>query len=227
MHGEAFNDGPRHAAHIMPGMGKSHFPATTKKPEAQAFIDQGVAQLHSFYYFESERSFRQAAKIDPDCAMAYWGMAMSNVNNPKRAKEFLKEARKRAASASRREQLYIEALEAFYKDGDTDKNRQQNLLKGLESIVQDFPDDIDARAWLAMVAWQFAGNAIISRQSAGHHDRLGLAGRADASRRAPLPHPPLGRRQADPGREVGGALSARPRRASRTPGTCPATPTPG
>ena len=85
----------------MPGMGKSHFPATTKKPEAQAFIDQGVAQLHSFYYFESERSFRQAAKIDPDCAMAYWGLAMSNVNNAKRAKEFLKEARKRAASASR------------------------------------------------------------------------------------------------------------------------------
>ena len=104
VHGEAFNDGPRHTAHIMPGMGKSHFPATTKKPEAQAFIDQGVAQLHSFYYFESERSFRQAAKLDPDCATAYWGMAMSNVNNSKRAKEFLKEARKRVASASRREQ---------------------------------------------------------------------------------------------------------------------------
>ncbi|MGP0070240.1 MAG: redoxin domain-containing protein [Isosphaeraceae bacterium] len=165
VHGEAFNDGPRHAAHIMPGMGKSHFPATTKKPEAQAFIDQGVAQLHSFYYLESERSFRQAAKIDPDCATAYWGMAMSNVNNTKRAKEFLKEARKRAASVSRREQLYIEALEAFYKDGDPDKTRQQNLIKGLETIVQDFPDDINARAWVAMVAWQFAGNAVISRQS--------------------------------------------------------------
>jgi hypothetical protein len=112
VHGEAFNDGPRHHAHIMPGMGKAHFPATTKTPEAQAFIDQGVAQLHSFYYFESERSFRQAALIDPDCAIAYWGMAMSNVNNPKRAREFVKDARKRAAAASRREQLYIDALEA-------------------------------------------------------------------------------------------------------------------
>ncbi len=165
VHGEAFNDGPRHHAYVMPGMGKSHFPATTKKPEAQAFIDQGVAQLHSFYYFESERSFRQAARIDPDCATAYWGMAMSNVNNAKRAKEFLKEARKRAASASRREQLYIAALEAFYKEGDKPGNRQQNWLRGLESIVQDFPDDIDARAWAAMVAWQFAGHAIVSRQS--------------------------------------------------------------
>src|SRR4051795_8401849 len=61
IHGEAFNDGPRHQAHMMDGMGKIHFPVTTAKPEAQAFIDQGVAQLHSFYYYESERSFRQAA----------------------------------------------------------------------------------------------------------------------------------------------------------------------
>ena len=81
VHGEAFNDGPRHTAYLMPGMGKVHFPVTSKKPQLQAFIDQGVGQLHSFYYFESERSFRQAAQIDPDCAMAYWGMAMSNINN--------------------------------------------------------------------------------------------------------------------------------------------------
>ena len=53
------------AAYLMPGMGKVHFPVTTTKPEAQAFIDQGVAQLHSFYYFEAERSFRQAAKTRP------------------------------------------------------------------------------------------------------------------------------------------------------------------
>ena len=99
VHGEAFNDGPRHAAYLMPGMGKIHFPVTTKKPEVQAFIDQGVAQIHSFYYLEAERSFRQAARIEPDCAMAYWGMAMANINNPKRAQGFLKEARKRAVVA--------------------------------------------------------------------------------------------------------------------------------
>src|SRR5438552_17494220 len=60
VHGEAVNDGPRHAAPLMPGMGKARFPVTTKKPEAQAFMDQGVAQLHSFYYFESEPSFLHA-----------------------------------------------------------------------------------------------------------------------------------------------------------------------
>jgi peroxiredoxin len=165
VHGEAFNDGPRHAAYLMPGMGKVHFPVTSREPEAQTFIDQGVAQLHSFYYFESERSFRQAAKIDPDCAMAYWGMAMANVHNSKRASDFLKEARKRAASISRRETLYLEALEAFYKPGANDKSKRQAWLLGLETIVQEFPADIDVRAWLAIVTWQNAMDGIGSRQA--------------------------------------------------------------
>ena len=133
VHGEAFNDGPRHAAYRIPGMGKVHFPVATKQPEAQAFIDQGVAQLHSFYFFESERSFRQAAKFDPDCAMAYWGMAMANVHNGKRAGAFLKEARKRAAAISRREALYLEALEASYKEGANAKTTRQGWLLGLEN----------------------------------------------------------------------------------------------
>jgi peroxiredoxin len=165
VHGEAFNDGPRHAAYAMPGMGKVHFSASTKKPEAQALINQGVAQLHSFYYFESERSFRQAAKVDPDCAMAYWGMAMSNVNNAKRAKEFLKEARKRAANVTPREKLYVDAIEGFYKDGANDRTKRQNLIQGLEAIIQEYPSDIDARAWLALATWQNASAGIGSRQA--------------------------------------------------------------
>src|SRR5207245_1768928 len=115
VNGEAFDDGPRHAAYLMPGMGKASFPVTTGKTETQAFINQGVAQLHSFFYFEAERSFRQASKIDSSYAMAYWGMAMANVNNAKRAKGFLKEARQRAAKLGRRETLYLEALEALSK----------------------------------------------------------------------------------------------------------------
>src|ERR1700733_12739673 len=116
VHGEAFNDGPRHTAYLMPGMGEVHFPATSKKPEVQAFIDQGIGQIHSFYYFEFERSFRQAAKVDPTCAIAYWGMAMSNINNSKRAQGFLNEARKRASSLDRHGLLYLEALESFFKE---------------------------------------------------------------------------------------------------------------
>jgi peroxiredoxin len=154
LHGEAFDDGPRHHAELIPGMGKVHFPVTTGRAEAQPFIDQGVAQLHSFFYFEAERSFRQAALIDPDCAMAYWGMAMSNVNNARRGRGFLKEARKRDAKLTAREKLYLTALEGLFKEGSDSKAQKQAFQDGLEAVVQESPGDIDARAWLAMASWQ-------------------------------------------------------------------------
>jgi peroxiredoxin len=154
LHGEAFDDGPRHHAERMPSMGRSHFTVSTRKPEAQEFVDQGVAQLHSFFYFEAERSFRQAAVIDPECAMAYWGMAMANMNNARRARGFLKEARTREAAMTPREKLYLAAIEGLFKEGASDKDHRQAFQDGLETLVQEFPGDIDARAWLAMATWQ-------------------------------------------------------------------------
>ena len=152
----------------MPGMGKVDFPVTTMSPEARAFVAQGVGQLHSFFYLEAERSFRQAALLDPACPMTYWGMAMANVNNAKRAKGFVKEARARAKAnpPSRREQLYLDALDALYKEGSNDKQAKKDHLLALETLVQEFPDDLDARAWMVMVAWQNAGpDGIGSRQA--------------------------------------------------------------
>jgi len=147
-------------------MGRVHFHVTTSNPEAQAFVEQGVAQLHSYYYLEAERSFRQAAMLDPELAMAYWGMAMANVNNEKRARGFLKEARKRDSKLSGREKLYLESLEALYKEGVDAKLRKRNHLLGLETIVQEYPGDLNARAWMAMVTWQNAGSdGIGSRQA--------------------------------------------------------------
>jgi peroxiredoxin len=172
VHGEAFDEGPRQRAHVMPGMGDAvHFPISTNAAETQRFVDQGVAQLHSFYYLEAERSFRQAALLDPGAPMAYWGMAMANVNNAKRAKGFVKAAREKAKTRplTRREGLYLDSLAALYKEGNgvTDKARRLGQLEGLETIVQEFPDDLDARAWLAMVTWQNSskGDGIGSRQA--------------------------------------------------------------
>ena len=87
----------------MKGMPKVNFPVTTKKPKCQAFFNQGLGQLHGFWNLEAERSFRQAAVIDPACAMAYWGMARANLGNEKRAKGFIAEAvnHARAEGASR------------------------------------------------------------------------------------------------------------------------------
>src|SRR6185295_19217881 len=64
-HGEAFNDGPRQKAYLMGDTGNVHFAVTTTVPMAQIYFNQGVGQLHGFWYFEAERSFREVALLDP------------------------------------------------------------------------------------------------------------------------------------------------------------------
>src|SRR5262249_18563504 len=119
-HGDAFNEGPRQAAPLLEGTGRDSFPVTTKSREAQAVFNQGVGQLHGHWYFEAERSFRQAAALDPGCAMAYWGMAVANFNNEKRAREFIKEAVKRKKEVSAREAEWIQALSDYFTSATAD-----------------------------------------------------------------------------------------------------------
>jgi tetratricopeptide (TPR) repeat protein len=68
---------PMLPAKLLPGMGDTDMAVTTKSDEARKFFNQGVSQLHNFWAIEAERSFLQAATLDPDMAMAYWGIAMS------------------------------------------------------------------------------------------------------------------------------------------------------
>ena len=68
---------PMLPAKLLPGMGDTDMPVTTKSDEARKFFNQGVSQLHNFWVIEAERSFLQAATLDPDMAMAYWGIAIS------------------------------------------------------------------------------------------------------------------------------------------------------
>ena len=87
--GDAFDIGPRQKPWKIAGTGQSHFPITTKNPEVQQWFDQSVALLHSFWYYEAERSFRWCLKLEPDNAMAYWGLAKSAQGE--RAQDFLRE----------------------------------------------------------------------------------------------------------------------------------------
>lgn len=158
IHGEAFNEGPRQEAYLMEGpwegTGDVTFPASTNSERAQKFINQGVGQLHGFWYFEAERSFRQAAAIDPDCATAYWGMAMANTSNSKRAKGFIKEAMERRKMAGEREQQYIEALNKYLNADRSpeakDRKRREEYVEDLEKIALAYPDDLEAKAFLAL-----------------------------------------------------------------------------
>lgn len=161
-HGEVFNTGPRQAAYLMQGTGNVHFPATCKSPEVQAFIDQGIGQLHGFWYFESERSFRQAAALDPECGIAYLGMALSNRGNENRARGFMAEAVKHQKDLTEFERKHISAWAEFFrertekekKDKDWDKNRRQKLVKEYERILYDHPDDVETKAFLCLMLYE-------------------------------------------------------------------------
>ena len=156
-HGEVFNEGPRQSAYLMDGCGVVKFAVTTSNAEARKFMEQGVAQLHGFWYFESERSFRQAAMLDPDCATAYWGMAMSNRSNDKRAKGFIAEAVKRKDKVEKRERMLIEAFDRFInaktENDEQKKQRADKYISDLEDILIEFPEDIETKAFLCEFFW--------------------------------------------------------------------------
>lgn len=169
-HGEAFNEGPRQAAKLIQGTGKVTFPISTKNTQAQAFFNQGIGQLHGFWYYEAERSFRQVSTLDKDCAMAFWGMSMANVNNEKRAKEFLKKAVALKPKASDHEKLWIGVLETFYKEDANDKRdkkqRALDFIRDLENLVHTHPDDVEAKAFLVWKIWHANGDAPITSYQA-------------------------------------------------------------
>lgn len=166
-HGEIFNEGPRQKANLMQGTGAVHIDITTESSEAQQFFDQGLGQLHGFWYFEAERSFRHAAMLDPDCAMAYWGMAMSNFSNDKRGSGFIAEAVKHRDPCSLREQLHIDALNTYFTTKGNDKAKRQKYIAKLEDIIHQVPDDIEAKAFLALIQYtsHSRGLPIVSRQT--------------------------------------------------------------
>lgn len=156
-HGEAFDVGPREKPWVMSGIGKVNFPITTKNPEVQQWFNQGIALLHSFWFFEAERSFRWALKLDPECAMCYWGLSLAAADE--RASKFLKEAGKLKAKLSDRERRYIEAWEARGPtdlpadaggNNPSDEKRSKRFLFLLEQIVLKYPDDIEAKAFFAL-----------------------------------------------------------------------------
>src|SRR5215470_8441628 len=81
VHGRAFDVGPRQKPWPIEKIGQSHFPITTSNSEVQKWFDQGNTLLHSYWIYEAERAFRWSLKLDPECAMCYWGMARVSGGN--------------------------------------------------------------------------------------------------------------------------------------------------
>ena len=99
-------------AKLLPGMGiTKNFPVTTKSEEARKFFLQGVSQIHSFWFQESERSCTQALELDPDMAMAHWCIALSAASDYRPAFQLLRDpANGGRAARRRRPQPNVEAV---------------------------------------------------------------------------------------------------------------------
>jgi tetratricopeptide (TPR) repeat protein len=141
-------------------LGKVHFPISCS-PEAQRQFDRAVAMLHSFYYPETIKAFTAIATAEPSCAMAYWGVAISQRPNPLVAPfppEVLQQGlaaieKARAAHATtRRERDWIEALAVFFQDYDTvdQKTRTREYEAAMARLHERYPRDTEASVFYAL-----------------------------------------------------------------------------
>lgn len=147
-------------APLLTGLDGHHFKVSTEVPLAQRYFDQGLVLAFGFNHAESARSFREAQKLDPKCAMAYWGEALvlgPNMNAPMvadavpQAWAALQKAKKHAAGATQREQDYIEALSTRYTEEVLDDRSQldQQFADAMRKLADKYPDDYDAQALFA------------------------------------------------------------------------------
>lgn len=143
---------PQHIA----GVGNVRFPITANA-EAQVWFDQGINLLYDFWDYEADRAFEQSIRVDPNCAMCYWGLFRSETFAHSGTKKYAQQALDKAASladhTTRREQLYIQASQADVaavkdagSDGKPDFGKKIEILR---TLVKENPADTTARLSLA------------------------------------------------------------------------------
>jgi tetratricopeptide (TPR) repeat protein len=140
---------------LISGLGEHHHPVTTRNPEAQRFFDQGLALVYAFNHEGAVRAFKRAAELDPEMAMAHWGVALAlgpNINldidaeREKLAYEAVQKAAALASKASERERAYIEALKKRYSNLPNPdlKKLAVDYKNAMGELVKSYPDDLDA-----------------------------------------------------------------------------------
>jgi tetratricopeptide (TPR) repeat protein len=146
---------------LFEGLGKHRRKVTTASAQAQRYFDQGLNFLFAFNHDEAIRSFTQAAKLDPNCAMAWWGIAIANgphINNPmgdeahaEAAWQALTEAVEKKAQASPVEQALIEAAQARYAHPQPADRKPLDTAyaQAMREVWKKFPQDADVGALFA------------------------------------------------------------------------------
>jgi tetratricopeptide (TPR) repeat protein len=136
-------------------LGDHHHPVMTSSNSAQRYFDQGLRLVYAFNHDEAERAFREAARIDPNCAMAWWGVAYAlgpNYNLPidaarhAKAVEAVRKAQDVGSSASEAERAYIAAIATRYS-ADPKAERaalDRAYVAAMKELSERYPEDNDA-----------------------------------------------------------------------------------
>lgn len=142
-------------------LGRYHRAITTTSPRAQAYFDQGLRLVYGFNHYEAQAAFREAARLDPTCAMCAWGIALtygSNYNSPTDAERergaltAVSQARALAAvAATDRERALIAALATRHSaaPGADRVALDRAYADAMRDVSRRFPDDLDAATLLA------------------------------------------------------------------------------
>src|SRR5438445_5172202 len=156
-------------AAIEPGLGKVHFAVSTKNPEAQRYFDQGMAYLYGFNHEAAIKSFQQARQLDPNLAMADWGVALAlgpNINldvdpdREKQAYEMVQSALKKQASPKERDIINVLALR-YSNDPNADlKKLAADYSRAMGALSKKYPNDLDlatlyAESMMDLRPWKF------------------------------------------------------------------------
>jgi tetratricopeptide (TPR) repeat protein len=134
---------------------------TSCSPDAQKQFERALAMLHSFFFPETIKAFSAIPETDPSCAIAYWGIAISQRPNPlvppfdaatlKRGLEAIEKGEAIGAKTER-ERDWLAALKEFYKDYDTvdQDTRTKNYEKAMEALAKKYPNDVEAKVFWAL-----------------------------------------------------------------------------
>lgn len=157
-HATPVSDNPM--APLLNNLGNHHYPISTNNPLAQRYFNQGLIFSYGFNHAEAERSFREVARLEPNSAMAYWGIALvlgPNINAPMddaavpKAWEALQKAIALSKNASDQERAYIQALAKRYSPKPVKDRKPLDLAyaNAMRELSQRYPDDLDAATLFA------------------------------------------------------------------------------
>lgn len=148
---------------LIEGLGKYHRVITTHSAVAQRYFDQGLLFVYGYYFSEALASFQEAARLDPDCAMVYWGMAMAIGPNPNsrygglrddpqgKGREAIQKAWSLRAGASLKEVAFITALLVRYDSEKFPDRKQRDVAyaQAMKDLFTRYPDDPEAGTFYA------------------------------------------------------------------------------